>query len=215
MMCTWYFPGPITVRPGNVSSEIPMKPAKTPFKPSGRRSSTLALAAALCATLLTGCLGVPDRAVVVQDFSLERYLGTWYEIARLDHSFERGLSHVQAEYSLREDGGVRVINKGYNDSKGAWDTAEGKAYFVEQPSIGKLKVSFFGPFYGAYNIIELDPNYQYALVVGPDTDYLWILSRSPQLGKEVVQRLLAKASTLGFATDQLIYPEQGELPRGQ
>ncbi len=190
-----------------------MKPAKTPFKPSGRRSSALALGAALCAALLTGCLGVPDRAVIVQDFSLERYLGTWYEIARLDHSFERGLSHVQADYSMREDGGVRVINKGYNGKKAAWDSSEGKAYFVGESNVGQLKVSFFGPFYGAYNIIDLDPNYQYALVVGPDTDYLWILSRSPELGKEELQRLLAKASTLGFATDQLIYPEQGELPR--
>jgi apolipoprotein D and lipocalin family protein len=191
-----------------------MNPVKNSLCPSALRKSAIALAKALCATLLTGCLGVPDRAVVVQDFSLERYLGTWYEIARLDHSFERGLSHVQAEYSMREDGGVRVINKGYNDKKAAWDTAEGKAYFVDKPSIGKLKVSFFGPFYGAYNIIELDPNYQYALVVGPDTGYLWILSRSPELSKEVLQRLLAKASALEFATDQLIYPEHGELPHG-
>jgi len=192
-----------------------MNPAKNPPCPSALHNSTIALAATLCAALLTGCLGVPDRAVVVQDFALERYLGTWYEIARLDHSFERGLSHVQADYSMREDGGVRVINKGYNGKKAAWDSSEGKAYFVGESNVGQLKVSFFGPFYGAYNIIELDPNYQYALVVGPDTDYLWILSRTPELGKDVLQRLLAKASTLGFATDQLIYPEQGELPRGQ
>ncbi len=192
-----------------------MNLARNSFRPRALRGSAIALAAALCAALLTGCLGVPDRAVVVQNFSLERYLGTWYEIARLDHSFERGLSHVQAQYSMREDGGVRVINKGYNGKKAAWDSSEGKAYFVGESNVGQLKVSFFGPFYGAYNIIELDPNYQYALVVGPDTDYLWILSRSPELDKEIVQRLLAKASTLGFATDQLIYPEQGELPRGQ
>jgi apolipoprotein D and lipocalin family protein len=192
-----------------------MQPAVNTLHSSALRSSATALAAALCTLLLTGCLGVPDRAVVVQDFSLERYLGTWYEIARLDHPFERGLSHVQAEYSMREDGGVRVINKGYKDQESAWDSAEGKAYFVEQPNIGKLKVSFFGPFYGAYNLIELDPNYQYALVVGPDTDYLWILSRTPELNQDVLQRLLAKASALGFATDQLIYPEQGQLTGGQ
>jgi apolipoprotein D and lipocalin family protein len=191
-----------------------MNLAISSFRPRALRGSAIALVAASCATLLTGCLGVPDRAVVVQDFSLERYLGTWYEIARLDHPFERGLSHVQAEYSMREDGGVRVINKGYKDQESAWDSAEGKAYFVEQPNIGKLKVSFFGPFYGAYNIIELDPDYQYALVVGPDTDYLWILSRTPELGQDVLQRLLAKASALGFATDQLIYPEQGGMPGG-
>jgi apolipoprotein D and lipocalin family protein len=192
-----------------------MQPAINTLRSSALCSSATVLAATFFSLLLTGCLGVPDRAVVVQDFSLERYLGTWYEIARLDHPFERGLSHVQAEYSMREDGGVRVINKGYKDQESAWDSAEGKAYFVEQPNIGKLKVSFFGPFYGAYNIIELDPNYQYALVVGPDTDYLWILSRTPELGQDVLQRLLAKASALGFATDQLIYPEQGEMPRGQ
>jgi apolipoprotein D and lipocalin family protein len=192
-----------------------MNPAKNPPCPSALHNSTIALAATLCAALLTGCLGVPDRAVVVQDFALERYLGTWYEIARLDHSFERGLSHVQADYSMREDGGVRVINKGYNGKKAAWDSSEGKAYFVGESNVGQLKVSFFGPFYGAYNIIELDPNYQYALVVGPDTDYLWILSRTPELGKDVLQRLLAKASALGFATDQLIYPEQGQLPPGE
>jgi apolipoprotein D and lipocalin family protein len=191
-----------------------MHQAKNTLHPSALCSSATALAATLFTLLLTGCLGVPGRAVVVQDFSLERYLGTWYEIARLDHPFERGLSHVQAEYSMREDGGVRVINKGYKDQESAWDSAEGKAYFVEASNVGKLKVSFFGPFYGAYNIIELDPNYQYALVVGPDTDYLWILSRTPELGQDVLQRLLAKASALGFATDQLIYPEQGGMPGG-
>jgi apolipoprotein D and lipocalin family protein len=191
-----------------------MQPAINTPRSSALCSSATVLAATLFSLLLTGCLGVPERAVVVQNFSLERYLGTWYEIARLDHSFERGLSHVQAEYSMREDGGVRVVNKGYNGKKAAWKSSEGKAYFVEEPNIGMLKVSFFGPFYGAYNIIELDPNYQYALVVGPDTDYLWILSRTPELGEDILQRLLAKASALGFATDQLIYPEQGEMPRG-
>jgi apolipoprotein D and lipocalin family protein len=142
-----------------------MQPAINTLRSSALCSSATVLAATLFSLLLTGCLGVPERAVVVQDFSLERYLGTWYEIARLDHSFERGLSHVQAEYSMREDGGVRVINKGFNDNKAAWDSAEGKAYFVEQPNIGKLKVSFFGPFYGAYNIIELDPNSEQARVL--------------------------------------------------
>ena len=191
-----------------------MLPAMNTLRSSASCSWPTPLVATLFALLLTGCLGVPDRAAVVQDFSLERYLGTWYEIARLDHSFERGLSHVQAEYSMRKDGGVRVINTGYKDEEGAWDSAEGKAYFVEQANIGKLKVSFFGPFYGAYNIIELDPDYQYALVVGPDTDYLWILSRTPELDQDVRQRLLAKATALGFATDQLIYPEQGKMARG-
>jgi len=168
-----------------------------------------ATALALCA-LLCACLGVPDRAVVVQDFSLQRYLGTWYEIARLDHRFERGLSHVQAEYALRDDGSVRVINRGYNDEKGEWESAEGKAHFIDGADVGRLKVSFFGPFYGAYNIIALDQeNYQYSMVAGPDTGYLWILAREPQLDPAILERLLSQATDLGFPVSGLIYPEQG------
>src|SRR5210317_331749 len=98
---------------------------------------------------------MPDGATAVTGFQLEKYLGTWYEIARLDHFFERGLTRVTATYSMREDGGVRVLNRGYKAKNGKWKDAEGKAYFVEEPDIGRLKVSFFGPFYGAYNIIAL------------------------------------------------------------
>lgn len=178
---------------------------------AGATRRKLVPAVALFSLFLTGCLGSPDGAVAVQGFELQRYLGDWYEIARLDHRFERGLSHVQAEYSLREDGGVRVINKGYDDQKGEWEEAEGKAYFTGAENIGGLKVSFFGPFYGAYNIIELDADYQFALVVGPDTNYLWILSRTPRLDANIVERLVARAAALGFSTDELIYPEQGEM----
>ena len=169
----------------------------------------------LMSVLLAACLGIPDRATAVQEFSLDRYLGSWYEIARLDHRFERGLSRVQAHYSLREDGGVRVINTGYNDRKEEWESVEGKAYFIEQPDLGRLKVSFYGPFYGAYNIIQLDSEYQYALVAGPNTDYLWILARQPDLDQATLDRLLAHAAALGFATDQLIYPEQAEMESPQ
>lgn len=153
--------------------------------------------------------GMPDGATAVTGFSLERYLGTWYEIARLDHRFERGLSQVTANYSMRDDGGVRVLNRGYKESKSKWSEAEGKAYFVETPDIGRLKVSFFGPFYGAYNIIELEPeNYSYALVIGNNTKYMWILAREPSLEPAVLERLLNKARKLGFATDELIYPQE-------
>ena len=155
---------------------------------------------------LTGCLGIPEGATAVSDFELERYLGTWYEIARLDHSFERGLENVTAQYSLREDGGVRVINKGLKKSTGEWSEAEGKAFFVAEPSLGQLKVSFFGPFYGAYNVINLDKEaYQWSLVAGPDTNYLWILSRTPVLDQAVVDQLLAQAKSLGFKTEELIF----------
>ena len=153
-----------------------------------------------------GCTGIPDGLQAVTEFELDRYLGSWYEIARLDHSFERGLSAVTAEYSLRDDGGVRVVNRGYNEKSGEWDEAIGKAYFVGASDVGQLKVSFFGPFYGGYNIIELDKSgYQYALVAGPDRDYLWILSRTSQMQPDVLQSLVNKASELGFATDELIY----------
>ncbi len=160
----------------------------------------------LSVVFLAGCVGAPEHIQPVDNFELQRYLGTWYEIARLDHSFERGLDQVTANYSLRDDGGVKVINKGFNANKNKWKQAEGKAYFVGEPDIGQLKVSFFGPFYGGYNIIELDKaNYQYSLVCGPNMSYLWILARDPQLDKAILDKLVAKAESLGFATDKLIY----------
>jgi len=155
---------------------------------------------------LTGCVGAPNNVQPVKNFELQRYLGTWYEIARLDHSFERDLQQVTATYSLHDDGGIRVVNKGFNPKKNKWKEAIGKAYFVGDSDIGQLKVSFFGPFYGGYNIIELDKvNYQYTLVCGPNLSYLWILARRPELNKSIVERLVAKANSLGFATDQLIF----------
>lgn len=160
----------------------------------------------LLVVLLTGCVGIPEKVTPVDNFKLDRYLGTWYEIARLDHSFERGLSQVTANYSLRDDGGVKVINRGYSVDNKKWKEAEGKAYFVQAPNQGYLKVSFFGPFYGSYIVFELDhDNYQYSLVSGPDTSYLWILARSPVLDKAIQDRLIAKAAALGFATDKLIF----------
>ncbi|RPJ76836.1 MAG: lipocalin [Desulfobacteraceae bacterium] len=156
--------------------------------------------------LVSGCVGVPDGVAPVENFELARYLGRWYEIARLDHSFERGLSRVTAEYSLREDGGVRVVNRGYSEKKKEWKEAEGKAYFVDRADQGHLKVSFFGPFYGAYIVFELDrENYQYALVSGPDKSYFWILARRPDMDKELKERLIAKAAARGFDTSGLIF----------
>jgi apolipoprotein D and lipocalin family protein len=162
----------------------------------------------LCALILIGCVKMPDNVTPVDNFSLDRYLGKWYEIARLDHSFERGLSRVTADYSLREDGGVRVLNRGYSEKDKEWKEAEGKAYFVQQANQGFLKVSFFGPFYGAYIIFELDhENYQYSLVSGPDKSYLWLLARTPEIDKHVLGTLIAKAAILGFDTSQLIFVE--------
>ena len=157
---------------------------------------------------LPGCVSLPENLSPVSGFELDRYLGRWYEIARLDHSFERGLNRVTADYSLRDDGGVKVINRGYSPRDGRWQEAEGRAYFVKSPDLGFLKVSFFGPFYGSYVILELDSNYQYALVAGPSRSYLWILARTPQLPPDVITALTAKARAMGFAVDQLIFPEQ-------
>ena len=157
--------------------------------------------------LLGGCLGMPQSVTPVNNFELDRYLGTWYEVARLDHSFERGLSQVSAEYRLKEDGGVQVINRGFNRQEQQWQEAQGKAYFVQSPSQGYLKVSFFGPFYGSYVVFELDPDYQYAFVSGPDTDYLWLLSRTPTVPDDVMTRFVALSKEKGFDTTELIYVE--------
>ena len=163
----------------------------------------------LCAVLLAGCVGKPDNVTPVDNFDSARYLGKWYEIARMDHSFERGLSQVTAEYSMRGDGGIRVLNRGYNAKKKEWEQAEGKAYFVESPQQGYLKVSFFGPFYGAYIVYELDrENYSYALVSGPNKDYMWLLSRTPSMDAATKKRLLDKAQALGFDTSKLIQVPQ-------
>jgi len=162
---------------------------------------------------LAACLGIPKDAQPVEGFELQRYLGSWYEIARMDHSFERGLSHVTAQYSPRDGGGIKVVNRGFKTSDKTWSEAEGKAFFIGDPDIGQLKVSFFGPFYGAYNIIELDQvNYQYALIVGANTSYMWIMARQPELDPAIVTRLLARAESLGFKVDELIYPEQSNKP---
>lgn len=175
---------------------------------AARRRLVTAMAL-LAAVSQSGCVGAPDGVEVVTGFELSRYLGTWYEIARLDHRFERGMSRITAEYSMRGDGGVTVVNRGYKHSEQAWEEATGKAYFVGDPGTGQLKVSFFGPFYGGYNIVELDKDgYQYALVVGPNRDYLWILARSPQLDQEILDALVEKAKKLNFPTDELIYVDQ-------
>ncbi|WP_100754427.1 lipocalin family protein [Vibrio salilacus] len=159
--------------------------------------------------LLGGCLGMPQTIQPVKSFKLNYYLGKWYEIARLDHSFERGLSQVTAEYKLRKDGGVSVLNRGYSAATQEWKEAEGKAYFVNSPDEGYLKVSFFGPFYGSYVVFELEKeNYEYAFVSGPNHDYLWLLSRSPGVSADIIERFEELGEQNGFDIEQLIYVEQ-------
>ena len=184
------------------------------LKQSDFKSAFIGLVLLGASAVLTACMGVPDKVSVVNDVDANQYLGTWYEIARLDHSFERDLEQVTASYSKNADGSIKVVNKGYNATTKEWSEAVGKAYFIDPPNAdgrftGKLKVSFFGPFYGAYNIMELDkPYYNYVMVCGPDKDYLWILSRTPQLTYPIKQELVSKAKSLGFATDKLIYVNQ-------
>jgi apolipoprotein D and lipocalin family protein len=164
-------------------------------------------AATALALLLTGCTGIPEGVQPVSGFDLQRYLGTWYEIARLDHRFERGLTRVTATYSLRDDGTVKVVNRGYDADDGEWQEAVGTARFIGDRDVGRLKVSFFGPFYGAYNVIALDEAYRWSMVAGPNRDYLWILARDPQLDPTVVDELVAEARRLNFPVDELIFVE--------
>ena len=161
---------------------------------------------ALLVMLVPGCVSLPEGITPVAEFDVQRYLGQWYEIARLDHSFERGLEKVSADYSLRNDGGINVINRGYDPAKKGWKEATGRAYFVGEPTVGRLKVSFFGPFYGGYNIIALDrQGYSYSMVCGPDRSYLWILSRTPEMEAGLLSGLVNQAKDLGFDTSSLIY----------
>lgn len=159
--------------------------------------------------MLCACVGGPPGGLqVVEEFDVSRYEGTWHEIARLDHRFERGLSRVTATYELQPDDTVRVINRGFDSESQEWEEAVGKARFTGEPDIGALKVSFFGPFYGAYNIVALDKeNYQWALVTGPSFGYLWILSRQAEMDPVTYQQLIKMASDAGFATEELIVVE--------
>jgi apolipoprotein D and lipocalin family protein len=157
--------------------------------------------------LLLGCTGMPESVKPVSNFKLDRYLGKWYEIARLDHSFERGLDNVSATYSLNEDGSVKVLNRGWDTEDLEWSEAEGKAKFVESGDIAHLKVSFFGPFYGSYVVYYLEPDYSVALVSGYNSDYFWILSRTPSIESRQLEKYVEHANVAGFDTENLIFPK--------
>jgi apolipoprotein D and lipocalin family protein len=146
----------------------------------------------------------------VKELDLERYMGTWYEIARFDHSFERGLVGVTANYSYRDDGKIKVVNTGYKNSlEGPYKEAVGKAKQPNpQEEPGKLKVSFFWFFYADYFVFELDEDYQWVLIGSSSDKYLWILSRTPQLEQETRDYILKKARKRGYDTGKLIWVEQ-------
>ncbi len=156
---------------------------------------------------LKSCRTIPKGAKAVSPFSSQRYLGKWYEIARMDFRFERNLNNTTANYSKNDDGTIRVVNRGYNYKTGEWKQAIGKAKFVKDTNIAMLKVSFFGPFYSGYNVIALDPGYKYALVAGKNLDYLWILSREKTIPQEIKTSYLSKAEALGFKTGDLVWVE--------
>lgn len=168
------------------------------------RSPLRACALALV-LLLAACTGRPDGVEPVRGFEPARYLGTWHEIARLDHSFERGLSHVTATYTRRPDGAIGVVNRGLDARACRWKQADGRAVFQEGEGVGSLSVTFFWPFAGGYHIVELDPDYRWALVSGPSRSYLWILARQPDLPQDARDRLVQRARSLGFATEALIW----------
>ena len=159
--------------------------------------SSLALAA--------GCVSVlkVDNAPVAA-LDLNRYLGEWYEIARFDHSFERGVEQAKANYTQNADGTIKVVNSGIKNGKPS--EARGKAKFTDNPRI--LRVSFFGPFYGDYRIMLLDDDYQWVLVGGSDESYLWILARTSKITDEVKEVILTEATRRGYDVQKLIWVEQ-------
>lgn len=145
--------------------------------------------------------GIDNKTVAID---LNRFLGKWYEIARFDHSFERGMQKVTAEYSLMPDGKIKVINSGYKNGK--FKESVGKAKTTD--TSGLLRVSFFMNFYSDYRVLMIDKDYQYVLIGGNSPKYLWIMSRTPQLSAEVLQDIIDVAEDKGYDTEDLIFVEQ-------
>jgi apolipoprotein D and lipocalin family protein len=166
------------------------------------------LAAIIGIVAFSSCVSIPKGATAITPFDKGKYLGTWYEIARMDFKFERNLNQTTANYSLNPDGSIKVVNRGYNYKTSKWSEAVGKAKFAGDPNVARLKVSFFGPFYSGYNVIALDTDYKYALIAGNNTGYMWILSRTKTVSEDVKQNYLKLAKGLGFNIDALIWVEQ-------
>jgi apolipoprotein D and lipocalin family protein len=175
--------------------------------PASKTLLSLAGAASLAA--LAACTTVPPEGVTpVAGFDVNRYMGQWYEIARLHHRFERGLTNVTATYALRPDGGVQVVNRGFDTASCSFNEREGRATFNGDTDVASLAVSFFGPFAGGYFVTELAPDYSYAVVSGPNKDFYWILSRTPQISDRLLNRLIAEAEAAGYPVEELILVDQ-------
>jgi apolipoprotein D and lipocalin family protein len=170
----------------------------------------LGIGTGVAVSLLMSCSSVkiPKGATAVSPFYLDKYLGKWYEIARLDFKYEKDLDNVTATYLQKENGDLSVDNRGYNYVKKEWKQSVGKAKLVKGLNVARLKVSFFGPFYSGYNVIALDKDYRYALVAGNNLDYLWILSREKTIPEEVKTSYLQQAKALGYDTDALVWTKQ-------
>jgi len=166
-------------------------------------NSTLVFGVMMC--LFISCKTIPEKATAVSSFDKSKYLGKWFEIARLDFKFERNLNNTTAEYSLKDNGLIKVDNKGFNVKTNEWKQSVGKAKFAEDENVAKLRVSFFGPFYSGYNVIAIDKDYQYALIAGESLDYMWILSRKTTIPDEIRQNYLKIAKEIGYKTEDLIW----------
>lgn len=176
----------------------------------------VALLAATTMVILTSCgRTIPKGATAVKPFDVKRYTGTWYEIARLDFKQERGLNNTSAEYAIKDDGTISVLNRGFDFKEKKWKEAKGKAKFVDDPKEAKLKVSFFGPFYSGYNVVAVDPEYQYALIAGESLEYLWLLSRKTTMPENIKQEYLAKAKSIGYNTDDLVWVQHDLAEKDQ
>ena len=160
---------------------------------------------------LFSCKTIPEGAMAVTNFEKEKYLGKWYEIARIDFRFEKNLNNTTAEYSIKSNGDIKVDNKGYDTLQKKWKQSIGKAKFVGSDDVAKLKVSFFGPFYGGYNVVAIEDDYQYALITGGDLNYLWIIARESTIPEEIKQDYLKIAQDIGYDTDRLIWVEHDRV----
>jgi len=172
------------------------------------KNFTLIIFTIAAVVIVNACASIPKKAIPLTNFEVNRYLGTWYEIARFDFRFEKDLDNTTAQYSIADHGNVKVINSGYNYKTKEWKSAKGIAKFRGDKNIAALKVSFFGPFYAGYNVLAIDNNYQYALVAGKNLEYLWILSRKKNLPDDVKTNYLKIARDIGYDTSRLIWVKQ-------
>lgn len=196
----------------------PERAAPEATRAVGRRilPNTIGVLALGAVLFFTACSTHPPAGIEpVAGFDAQRYAGQWYEVARLDHSFERGLQQTTANYIPQPDGTIQVVNRGFDPGRDRWKQAEGKARFVGDTRQGALKVSFFGPFYGGYNVVALDPDYQWSMVIGSNRGYLWILSRTKTLPPGVREQLLAQAKSLGVEVDKVLWVAQDGPAQGK